>query len=82
MAVRNPLYVSGGNLIAMSSGEIAEYRQKATFLYSQSPTAVLTVVSSSGALIDAMSDTRTQAGAASQSASAFIMIAVLVRSGQ
>jgi len=72
MAVRNPLYVSGGNLIAMSSGEIAEYRQKATFLYSQSPTAVLTVVSSSGALIDAMSDTRTQAGAASQSASAFV----------
>ena len=72
MAVRNPLYVSGGNLIAMSAGEIAEYRQKATFLYSQSPTAVLTVVSSSGALVDAMSDTRTQAGAASQSASAFV----------
>ena len=72
MAVRNPLYVSGGNLIAMSSGEIAEYRQKATFLYSQNPTAVLTVVANSGALIDAMSDTRTQAGAASQSASAFV----------
>jgi hypothetical protein len=72
MAVRNPLYVSGGNLIAMSSGEIEEYRQKATFLYSQSPTAVLTVVSDSGALIDAMSDTRTKAGAASQSASAFV----------
>ena len=72
MAVRNPLYVSGGNLIAMTIGEIAEYRQKATFLYSQSPTAVLTVVSSSGALVDAMSDTRTKAGAASQSASAFV----------
>jgi len=72
MAVRNPLYVSGGNLVAMTFGEIEEYRQKATFLYSQSPTAVLTVVSSSGALIDAMSDTRTQAGSASQSASAFV----------
>ena len=72
MAVRNPLYVSGGNLVAMTFGEIEEYRQKATFLYSQNPTAVLTVVSSSGALIDAMSDTRTQAGSASQSASAFV----------
>ena len=72
MAVRNPLYVSGGNLVAMTFGEIEEYRQKATFLYSQNPTAVLTVVSSSGALIDAMSDTRTKAGAASQSASAFV----------
>lgn len=72
MAVRNPLYVSGGNLIAMSTGEIEQYRQKAIFLYSQSPTAVLTVVSSSGALIDAIDDTRTKAGAASQSASAFV----------
>jgi hypothetical protein len=72
MAVRSPLYVSGGNLISMSFGEIEEYRQKATFLYSQNPTAVLTVVANSGALIDAMSDTRTQAGAASQSASAFV----------
>jgi len=72
MAVRNPLYFSGGNLIAMSIGEITEYRQKAQFVYSQSPTAVLTQVSSSGALIGAMADTRTKAGAASQNASAFV----------
>ena len=72
MAIRFPLYFSNGNLNAMSGGEIEEYRQKAIFLYSQSPTAVLTVVSSSGALVDAMSDTRTKAGAASQSASAFV----------
>jgi hydroxyethylthiazole kinase-like sugar kinase family protein len=57
MAVRNPLYFSGGNLIAMSTGEIEEYRQKAQFVYSQNPTAVLTQVSSSGALIGAMADT-------------------------
>jgi hypothetical protein len=72
MAVRNPLYVSGGNLIAMSTGDIEQYRQKATFLYSQAPSAVLTVVSGSGALISAIDDTRTKAGAASQSASAFV----------
>ena len=72
MAVRNPLYVSGGNLIAMSTGEIEQYRQKAIFLYSQAPSAVLTVVSGSGALISAIDDTRTKAGAASQSASAFV----------
>ena len=72
MTVRNPLYVSGGNLIAMSTGDIEQYRQKATFLYSQAPSAVLTVVSGSGALISAIDDTRTKAGAASQSASAFV----------
>jgi hypothetical protein len=72
MAIRNPLYVSGGNLIAMSTGEIEEYRQKAIFMYSQAPSAVLTVVSGSGALISAIDDTRTKAGAASQSASAFV----------
>ena len=72
MAVRSPLYFSGGNLIELSSGEINEWTQKAIYQYSLDPTAVLTVVSSSGANIDAMSDTRTQAGAASQSASAFV----------
>ncbi len=72
MAVRSPLYFSGGNLIELSSGEINEWRQKAIYQYSLDPTAVLTVVANSGALIDAMSDTRTQAGAASQSASAFV----------
>ena len=72
MTVRNPLYVSGGNLIAMSTGDIEQYRQKAIFLYSQAPSAVLTVVSGSGALISAIDDTRTKAGAASQSASAFV----------
>jgi len=72
MAVRFPLYFSNGSLNRMSGGELTEYRQKATFLYSQAPTAVLTVVSGSGALIGAMSDTRTKAGAASQSASAFV----------
>mgnify|MGYP000123573770 FL=1 len=72
MAVRSPLYFSGGNLIELSSGEINEWSQKAIYQYSLSPTAVLTVVSSSGANIDAMDDTRLQAGATSQSSSAFV----------
>jgi len=72
MAIRFPLYFSNGNLNAMSGGEIEEYRQKAIFMYSQAPSAVLTVVSGSGALISAIDDTRTKAGAASQSASAFV----------
>ena len=72
MAVVSPLYFSGGNLVAMSSGEITQWQQKMQYVYSQNPTAVITVVSSSGALIDAMSDTRTQAGATSQSSTAFV----------
>ena len=72
MAVREPLYFSGGNLVAMSAAQRDQYIQKMIFVYGQNPTAVLSVVSSSGANIDAMSDTRTQAGAASQSASAFV----------
>ena len=72
MAVRSPLYFSGGNLIELSSGEINEWSQKAIYQYSLSPTAVLTVVSSSGANIDAMDDTRLKAGATSQSSTAFV----------
>ena len=72
MAVRAPLYFSGGNLIELSSGEINEWSQKAIYQYSLSPTAVLTVVSSSGANIDAITDTRLKAGATSQSSTAFV----------
>ena len=72
MAVRSPLYFSGGNLIELSSGEINQWSQKAIYQYSLNPTSVLTVVSSSGANIDAISDTRLEAGATSQSSTAFV----------
>lgn len=72
MAVRYPLYYSGGNLIAMTAGELTEWKEKAIYVYAQNPSAILTVVSGSGANISAMSDTRTQAGATSQSSSAFV----------
>ncbi len=72
MAVRAPLYHSGGNLIEMTSAEINEWSQRAIYKYSQNPTVVLSVVSDSGANIDAMDDTRLKAGATSQSSSAFV----------
>ena len=72
MAIVEPLYFSGGNLVAMSAAQRDQYIQKMIFVYGQNPTAVLSVVASSGANIDSIDDTRTQAGAASQSASAFV----------
>ena len=72
MASVNPLYFNNGNLFQMTAGEIAQWQNRLVYQYSLAPTVVLTVVANSGANIDAMSDTRTQAGAASQSATAFV----------
>jgi len=72
MAVRNPLYTVNGDLFQMSTGEINEWREMTQFQYSQNPTAVLTVVSDSGANIDGMADTRLQAGATSQDSASFV----------
>jgi len=72
MASRNPLYTVDGDLFEMSAGELTEWKTKAQYVYSQNPTAVLTVVSNSGALISGMDDTRLQAGSASQAAAAFV----------
>ena len=72
MASVRPLYQSSGDLFEMSDGEITQWRTIAQFGYAASPTAVLTVVSNSGALSSGMSDTRLQAGSASQAAAAFV----------
>lgn len=72
MASVNPLYFNNGNLFQMTAGEIEQWQNRLVYQYSLAPTVVLTVVANSGANIDAMSDTRTQAGAASQSATAFV----------
>jgi len=73
MTARSPLYVDdSNNLVEMTAGEIVEVQERAIFHYGGSPTAVLTQVSGSGALVDPMVDTRTQAGATSQNASAFV----------
>ena len=72
MTARNLLYYDSGNLIEMSSAEMVEVQKRMIYAYGTSPTAVITVVSDSGANIAAMSDTRKQAGATSQSSTAFV----------
>ena len=71
MTARSPLWYNSGNLQEMTSAEIVEWQKAAIFVYAQSPTSVLTVVSGSGSL-DAMNDTRKMAGAVSTNASAFV----------
>ena len=71
MTARLPLWYNSGNLQEMTSAEIVEWQKAAIFVYAQSPTSVLTVVSGSGSL-DAMNDTRKMAGAVSTNASAFV----------
>jgi hypothetical protein len=71
MAVRQPLYYNSSNQIqAMTTAMVDEVVDQIVYQYSQNPSVTLSVVGSSGSL-DAMSDTRLQAGAASTSATAF-----------
>jgi len=73
MASVSPLYVDDNNdLVEMTSAEIVEVQKRAIYAYSQNVTATLTQVSGSGANITGMDDTRLQAGATSQSTSAFV----------
>jgi len=72
MAARKLLYYDSGDLKEMTSAEMVEVQKRMIYAYGVSPTAVLTQVSSSGALIAAMSDTRLEAGATSQSSTAFV----------
>ena len=71
MAVRQPLYYNASNQIqAMTTGMVDEIVDQIVYQYSQNPSVTLSVVGSSGSL-DAMSDTRLQAGATSSSQTAF-----------
>ena len=70
MAVRQPLYYNSGNLQEMSTAMVDQIVDQIVYQYSLNPSVSLSVVSSGGSL-DAISDTRLQAGAASTSASAF-----------
>lgn len=70
MAVRVPLYLSGTDLQEMSTIQVDQLIDQIVYQYSTDPTVVLSVVGSGGNL-DAITDTRLQAGAQSTSASAF-----------
>ena len=70
MAVRKPLYETGGNLREMDTTMVGQIVDQAVYQYSLSPSVALSVVSSGGSL-DAITDTRKSAGAHSTSATAF-----------
>ena len=70
MAIRAPLYYSGGNLKEMSSAEVDQIIAQAIYQYSQTPSVALSVVGSGGN-VGSITDTRQQAGAMSTHASAF-----------
>ena len=65
MTARSPLWFNSGNLQEMTAAEIVEWQAAGIFVYASGPTAVLTVSSSSAGDLAAMSDTRKQAGVAS-----------------
>ena len=62
MAVRKPLYYTGGNLREMTTAMVAEVVAATVYKYSLNPGVTLSVVGSSGTLA-AITDTRLQAGA-------------------
>ncbi len=70
MAVRSPLYYNSGVLQQMSTAMVDTIVDQIVYQYSLNPSVTLSVVSSGGSL-DAITDTRLQAGAASTNASAF-----------
>ena len=70
MATRNPLIYSSGDLIEITSAQVDAVVDNIVYQYSLSPSVTLSVVGSSGSL-GAISDTRLQAGAISNSSSSF-----------
>ena len=61
MAIRAPLYYSGGDLKEMSSAEVDQIITQAIYQYSQTPSVVLSVIASGGN-VGSITDTRQQAG--------------------
>ena len=73
MTVRAPLkYVDANTLQEMSTDEVTAWVNHICYLYGGSPSVTLTVDTSSAQNLQAMSDTRLKAGAASTNASAFV----------
>ena len=73
MAVRAPLkYVSATELREMSTAEVEDWVDHICYLYGGSPSVTLAVDSGSAQNLQAMSDTRLQAGATSVHASALV----------
>ena len=59
MTVRKPLFInSDGDLQEMTDAQVVLHQQKAIYQYSLDPSALLTVVSNSGANMASITDTR------------------------
>ena len=73
MTVRSPLkYDDANTLQEMSSAEVTAWVDHICYLYGGNPSVTLTVDTGSAQNLQAMSDTRLQAGSTSTSASAFV----------
>jgi len=73
VTVRAPLkYVNTGELREMSTAEVTAWVDHICYLYGGNPSVTLTVDTGSAQNLQAMSDTRLQAGAVSTNASAFV----------
>jgi hypothetical protein len=70
MAIRTPLKLDSTNLKEMSSTDTGNIIGRMVYLYMTDPSVALSVVANSGSL-DAINDTRTQAGASTTHASSF-----------
>ena len=70
MAIRTPLKLDSTNLKEMSSTDTGNIIGRMVYLYMTDPSVALSVVANSGSL-DAINDTRTQAGASTSHASSF-----------
>ena len=71
MAVVKPLFInSDNNLQEMTDAQVLLHKQKAIYQYSLDPSALLTVVSNSGANMAAITDTRLRSGVSVVSVSA------------
>tara|TARA_B100000131_G_scaffold283647_1_gene291718 strand:+ start:21209 stop:22165 length:957 start_codon:yes stop_codon:yes gene_type:complete len=66
MAVRRPLFYDGSSIKEMTSAMVTEIQTRCVYAYGSNPSALLTVVGSSGTL-SSMTDTRKQAGAGTES---------------
>ena len=72
MTARTLVHYDGTDIKAMSSAEMVEIQKRMIYHYGTSPTVALTVDTGSAGNLTAMSDTRLQAGATSQSSTAFV----------
>ena len=73
MTSRTPLYVNASNdLQEMTAAQIVEIQERMIYYYGSSPSVTLAVDTGSAQNLDAISDTRQQAGSTSQSSTAFV----------